>query len=161
MKDSTATKWARAAAGLVGLLAVTVVLALAPASSPTVTVTKTTTAPDGKVTVEKTVKPADDSALDRTLSRGGDLLVRLGLAAAAAFVAGAVVQRTLLGKFAFKAGGVELPDIEAAVTTSADALEELRASIDEQRDLVQQAAVRARLALELAASLTRAEDNKG
>lgn len=91
-----------------------------------------TEAPAGTTTVEKTTV-ADDSTVERALGDGGLLLVRLGVAAGAAFLAGAVVLRVLLGRYGFKAGGVELEDVTTGVAASAEALAALTKVVDELR----------------------------
>jgi hypothetical protein len=68
-----------------------------------------------------TTKEADASLLERSLSNGGLLLLRIGVAALAAFIAGAVVQRTIMGNYAFKAGPLEVPElVEASETVLTD-----------------------------------------
>ena len=61
---------------------------------------------------EVTTAPNPNVA-ERFLGRSGLLVARMILLMLAAFVAGALVQRVLLGKFAFKAGGLELPEVQA------------------------------------------------
>jgi hypothetical protein len=52
---------------------------------------------------------------ERLLGRPGLWVARALLLLVAAFLAGALVQRMLLGKFAFKVGGLEIPEVEAPV----------------------------------------------
>jgi hypothetical protein len=78
-----------------------------------------------------TTKEADESVLERSLASGGLLLLRLGVAALAAFIAGAAVQRTIMGNYAFKAGPLEVPELAAA---SEAAVDELTALLDEQAE---------------------------
>lgn len=56
------------------------------------------------------------------LGQGGLWLVRILLVLLAAFLAGAAVQRTLLGNFAFKAGGLEVPPLPAPETEELEPL---------------------------------------
>jgi hypothetical protein len=79
-----------------------------------------------------TLREADDSLLDRALAGAGFLFFRIGLAALAAFLAGAVVQRTLLGSFAMKVGPVELPDLPAAANASMSAIRDVKDSLKRQ-----------------------------
>jgi hypothetical protein len=75
------------------------------------------------------------SWLDRALGGAGVILVgRLALAFAAAFITGGIVQRVLLGKFAFRAAGVELPEVAAA--ESSKSIRDLQAQIDIQQQLI-------------------------
>jgi hypothetical protein len=157
MDASRATGIAQLVAVVVAAVAVTVLLG-APTGNRDITITKTTTSPDGKVTVEKTVKPADDSALEKSLSRNGDLLIRIGLVAVVAFLGGAVTQRILLGKFAFKAGSVELPEVADAVASSDATIAQMSAALAEQGDFLQQVSETAASALRFAAeALARQE----
>lgn len=139
MAESTAKAVAGFAAALIGLLACFIVvwpgirdfsLGEDVYARRTVTETTRTEAPTGTTTVTKTVL-ADDSALERALGDGGLLLVRIGVAAAAAFLSGAVVLRILLGRYGFKAGGLELEDVTTGVAASAEALTALTKVVDE------------------------------
>lgn len=91
------------------------------------TVTRTSTVDE--VTVETVEEPNDASPFERAVAGGGLLLVRLTAVAAAGFVAGAVVQRILLGKFAFKAGTFELPDVGDVATATEEAIAALKADL--------------------------------
>ncbi|HEX8803080.1 MAG TPA: hypothetical protein VF743_02770 [Acidimicrobiales bacterium] len=114
-----------------------------------------TEGPDG-TEVRTTTKPSDDSTLERALGDGGLLLVRLGVAVAAAFLAGAVTIRILLGRYGFKAAGVELDDVtgEAAEKTAV-VLAALETEIDTHRQASADALRTAAEALRLAAETTR------
>ncbi|MGH9185487.1 MAG: hypothetical protein ACRD0U_06710 [Acidimicrobiales bacterium] len=109
---------------------------------------KETTTPDGDVTVERTTSDADDSLVERSLGAGGLLVVRTGAAVLAAFIAGAVVQRTLLGRFAFKAGGIEVPEVTTALSGSEQAIAELASALTREQ-------ARVAAALEAAAEATQ------
>jgi hypothetical protein len=61
---------------------------------------------------EVTTSP-NPNLTDRILGATGLWVARMLLVILAAFLAGALVQRVLLGKFAFKAGGLELPEVQA------------------------------------------------
>lgn len=98
------------------------------------------TAPDGTTTTERTTRPASTSALQRTLASGGLLMLRLGVVALAAFLAGAVVQRTLRGNFAIEvgAGGIKVPpEVRQAASQSARATVELGAAVQALATLVE------------------------
>lgn len=117
------------AAVAVAVFAGVTVLDADPAPT-TVTVTKRTLAPDGKVTEETTTKPSDDSAFEKVLARDGDVILGLALIALAGFLGGAVVQRVLLARYAFKAVGIEVPDISAAASESAASVADLRQTVE-------------------------------
>jgi hypothetical protein len=76
-----------------------------------------------------TTNEANDSLLERALSTGGLVLFRLAIVAFAAFIAGAVVQRAVLGRYSLKLGILELDDISAATTESVTALQTAIASL--------------------------------
>jgi hypothetical protein len=78
------------------------------------TVEKKTTAKgtEGSEKHEITTAP-NPNLTDRILGQAGLWVARVIMVLLAAFLAGALVQRTLLGKFAFKAGGLELPEVQA------------------------------------------------
>ena len=142
-RKGKADTWARVTAVLV--LAVGLVVVVAPAVldiadvfdgnafEPRNTTTRVTKVDaQGRESTETTEEEADDSFLERSLADGGLLLLRLGLIALAAFLAGAVVQRTLLGEFAVKAGPIELPARETAAI-SAKAIGDIQTGLDAQR----------------------------
>jgi hypothetical protein len=106
------------------------------------TTVKTTTNSDGEV-VERTTTPTDESLVEVALGGGGLLLLRLVAVAGAAFVAGAVVQHGLLGRFGFKAGGVEIPELTDVASTTEEGLAALR---EELRGVYQLSADAAQLA---------------
>lgn len=103
-----------------------------PTSEETTRTVKTTEAPDG-TTVETTETTVDDSALEQALSASGGLLLRIGLVAIAAFLAGAATQRILIGQYQLKAGPIEIPAEEAAEGLEAvkEQLEKLAAAVIE------------------------------
>lgn len=138
--EHTADGWAKFAAAVIGLIGLTVVvwptlraIDLDVASSDIDVTTKVIENEAGK-TVETTTTPSNPNVLERALGEGGLFLVRLGITFGAAFVAGAVVQRTLLADFAFKAGGVELPARKVA-EESADAIEALQRQVGQVEQL--------------------------
>ena len=125
---TTATRWAHAAVMLtlvVGLVLVSLE-AYRTRSTPPISDTSTTT----KSTTEKKTTGTGTETVDRLevttapkqnlpermLGQGGLWLVRILLVMMAAFLAGAAVQRTMLGNFAFKAGGLEVPPLPAPET---------------------------------------------
>jgi hypothetical protein len=79
------------------------------------TTTVTIVAPDGSRQVTTTVQPSP--LLDRVGAGGGTVLIELGLAALAAFLAGAVVQRTLRADFAVRLGPLTIPPLQEATST--------------------------------------------
>jgi hypothetical protein len=139
--EETANRWARLAALAVGLIALAVVvwpgvahLDLGDPYRDKQQVTeKVTISPAGARTVERTTSPAKPGLLDQALASGGLLLLRIGVAAAAAFLAGAATQRILLGEFAFSAGGVELPAVQEVADSTARAIELLQTKVRKQQ----------------------------
>ena len=79
-----------------------------------------------------TTGEAAGSFFERALAASGLLFLRLGLLLVAAFLAGAIVQRTLLGRFAFKLGPVEVPDLPQAAEASRDAINKIQAGVKRQ-----------------------------
>lgn len=63
---------------------------------------------------EVTTSPAGGSLIERALGAGGVLLLRLAVVSAAAYLAGALVYRTMSGTFPSEIGGVKFAE-EAAV----------------------------------------------
>jgi hypothetical protein len=82
--------------------------------------------PGRQTKVTTTVSPDKPSLLERAFGAGGYFIFRVALVAAAAFIAGALVQRTLLAKFAIKLPFVELADLPAATADSKQAIDALR-----------------------------------
>lgn len=112
-----------------------------------------TVAADGKKTLQTTTSPASPSLAERSLGDGGLLLLRIGVVALASFLAGAVVQRTILARFDLKVGGIEIPELTEATD---DAIVTLAARIERQED----ATTRALLTLaELSRSLAAQESD--
>ena len=118
-----------------------------PSPKTTKTVTKTRTRPGKRAQTTTTIvtetpgtssdtttttNEANDSLLQRVLTGAGFLFFRLALLCAAAFLAGAVVQRALLGRFAIKIGPVEIPELPAAAAASKNAISRVQASIKSQ-----------------------------
>jgi hypothetical protein len=95
------------------------------------TVIETTSATSSQVKpsteVTATKNEADDSFLERALGPGGLIVFRFAIVAFAAFIAGAVVQRTVMGQFAIKLGVLELGELQAATT---DSVAELKKTTD-------------------------------
>lgn len=81
-----------------------------PFRPPETVVTVVKTNADGEQTTQTTTKEADQSLVQRALATGGVLLFRVGIVAFAAFLAEAVVQRTLLGNFALKLVQLSFPN---------------------------------------------------
>jgi hypothetical protein len=79
-----------------------------------------------------TVAPRDRSLVERALGGSGLIFFRLGLVLVAAFLAGAIIQRALLGKFAIKLPFVELGDLPVTASASTEAIEALRADANKQ-----------------------------
>jgi hypothetical protein len=159
--EAQANKWARRAAAAV--LAIGAALIVAPAlislgevwenpfepeSSVTTVVTEK---PDGSTETRTTTSEASRSFVERSLAAGGLLLLRIGIVALAAFLAGAVVQRTILGDFAMKFGPVEVPALAQTAAASEKAIEEIKQELGRQADATRRAmGVAADNAIELA-----------
>jgi hypothetical protein len=73
-----------------------------------------------------TEKSGERSFLERVLGGNGVAVLQIGAALLAAFAAGAVTQRVLLGQYGFKLGGFELSEIAGAST---EALEKLKQEV--------------------------------
>jgi hypothetical protein len=155
--ERRANAWARGVAAVVFILGVAVVLVPAalhagdvfradPFKPRQTHVTVTQRTPRG-VSIVETERDADQSFVERSFAEGGLLLLRVGIVALAAFLAGAVVQRTLLSDFALKVGPVEVPELRRAAAVSDRALGDLTAALDSQAE-------RTARTLEVAASLT-------
>lgn len=126
-------RWARAT--VIGVFLVGVVVVVGPALAHMGTLFKNPfTVPVERRTVETfdahgtktgtqvTTAPAG-SFVERALSSGGVLLLRIGVVAAAAFLAGALVDRTMSGSFPSEIAGVKFAEQAGA------GLEELRAAL--------------------------------
>jgi hypothetical protein len=155
--ERRANAWARGVAAVVFTLGVAVVLVPAafhagdvfgadPFKPRQTHVTVTHRTPSG-VSIFETERDADQSFVERAFAEGGLLLLRVGIVALAAFLAGAVVQRTLLSDFALKVGPVEVPELRRAAAVSDRALGDLTAALDSQAEKTARA-------LEVAALLT-------
>jgi hypothetical protein len=70
--------------------------------------------------VTTSTSEANDSLVERGLSTGGLVLLRLAIVAFAAFIAGAVVQRAVLGQFGIKLGVLELGDVAAGTEQASE-----------------------------------------
>jgi hypothetical protein len=93
---------------------------------------------DGKKETETTISPDDRSMLDRGLSSGGLLLLRLGVVAVAAFLAGATVQRIIARDFSGKFGPLELQKVSRAAVASSVTVRDLTQALQTQKALAQQ-----------------------
>jgi hypothetical protein len=77
---------------------------------------------DGTLTGrEVTTSPAGGSLIERSLAAGGVLLLRLAVVSAAAYLAGALVYRTMSGTFPSEIGGVKFAEDAAVGLEKADA----------------------------------------
>lgn len=157
--------WARRAAIAVALLGLVVVVVPAAlhigqvlgddpfvARKRTVTVVREV---DGKTDTETTTSPEDTAVLDRALSSGGLLLLRLGVVAIAAFLAGATVQRVIAGDFSGKFGPLELRRVSKAAAASSTTVKELAQGVEDQMAVTRQAVA---LASQTARRLKALED---
>lgn len=126
-------RWARAT--VIGVFLVGVVVVVGPALAHMGTLFKNPfTVPVERKTVETfdehgtrtgtqvTTEPAG-SFVERALSSGGVLLLRIGVVAAAAFLAGALVDRTMSGSFPSEIAGVKFAEQAGA------GLEDLRVAL--------------------------------
>ena len=87
--------------------------------------------PDGRMSGrEVTTSPSGGSLVERSLAAGGVLLLRLAVVSAAAYLAGALVYRTMSGTFPSEIAGVKFAE-DAAV-----GLETAEANIEVVRDQV-------------------------
>lgn len=98
-----------------------------------------TTTPDGK-TVTKTTQKEEGSFLDRSLAEGGLLLLRFGIVVIAAFLAGAVVQRAILGRFDITLGPLSFPELKQVAAGTEKALEDLKLQLQAQKDATEDVA---------------------
>jgi hypothetical protein len=88
--------------------------------------------PDGTTIEKTTTSEAERSFAERSLASGGLLLLRLGAVAVAAFLAGAVVQRAILGRFDVKLGPFELPEAKQTAEASEAALAAVQEELGRQ-----------------------------
>jgi hypothetical protein len=147
-RDSANTwaAWAAVVTLLFGLIVVVVptlanldtILAADPFVPRETTTRVVESGPQGETTTT-TTQEADDSLVERLFSSGGLLILRLGLVAAAAFLAGAVVQRTLLGEFAIKIGPVDVPQLKDVAKAADDLGRDVVGRISALSDATQQA----------------------
>ncbi len=154
-------------AGLVAgsVLMAAVILAVPSASQPvqtqpsrTITDTTKSTNDGQKTTVETTHTAVSNapSLLERYLAEGRlELLVRFGLATIAAFLAGAVVQRTLLGQYAITLPFVTVPGVSETAASSAQAIGQVSDSLERQAEDTRTALTQAADALDAAALALR------
>lgn len=141
--DAFADSWARFATTVVlvgGLFLVLVpawngiadALGEDPFAQRTTTTEVTTEAPAGR-TVVRTVAPADESLIERSLASTGLLVLRVGIVLLIAFLAGAMVQRVLLARYGFKIGPLDLPEVKRAAEASGQATEDTKRALDSQQ----------------------------
>jgi hypothetical protein len=137
-RERDASKWARWAAAVVLILGTAFIVAPAARHlghiwenpfEPSQTVKRVVKTGAGETEVTTTTGEADRSFLERSLAAGGLLLLRIGVVAFAAFLAGAVVQRTLMGDFALKLGPLEIPQLKRAADESERALGEIQSHL--------------------------------
>lgn len=96
--------------------------------SPGQETTRTTVEGPTGTTTTITETPSDVALVGQVLGRGGLVLVRLAVAAGAAFLAGAAIQRILLASFAIKVAGVEIPDV---AKVGKETVEQVQGQIDD------------------------------
>jgi hypothetical protein len=134
----TVTTSVRQSAGPGARPKVTTTVVQSPATGTTPAQTTTTVVTETPAVGHETTttKEADDSLFERALAGAGFLFFRVALAALAAFLAGAVVQRTLLGDFAIKVGPLEVPDLPAAAEASKSAITKVKESLKRQTTLL-------------------------
>jgi hypothetical protein len=100
-----------------------------PAETTTTIVTEK---PSHSKETTTTTSEANESLFERGLAGAGFLFFRVALAALAAFLAGAVVQRVLLSDFAIKVGPVEIPGLTVAAEASKTAITQMKESLRRQ-----------------------------
>jgi hypothetical protein len=142
-QEDAANRRARQAATVVAVVGLIVVFLPAafhardvfgdPFRAGTTTKTVTTTVGNETTKTETTTSPSAQSLLDRGLATGGLLLLRLGIVALAAFLAGAVVQRIKLGDFALKLGPLELPALQRLTKNTYKSVENLTTAVAENK----------------------------
>jgi hypothetical protein len=130
--EARADKWGRLVAVLVLVLGLPIIVVPAllhmgdvwenPFVPSKTTVVEITTRPNGTQVRKTTTSEAERSFVERSLAAGGLLLLRLGAVALAAFIAGAVVQRAIMGRFDLKLGPLELAETKRAAEASEEAL---------------------------------------
>lgn len=95
---------------------------------------------DGKQEKETTTSPEDQTIIDRALSRGGLLLLRLGVVAMASFLAGATVQRIIAMDFSGKFGPIELRKLSKAAAASSTTVAAVARDLGKQMAVIQRTA---------------------
>jgi hypothetical protein len=140
--EARADLWGRVAAlVVVGVGLVVVVLPAVlhlgevwenPFVPSTTTVLEVTTRPNGTEVRKTTTTEAERSFVERSLAAGGLVLLRVGAVALAAFIAGAVVQRAILGRFDLKLGPLELTETKRAAEASEEGLAAVEAGLRDQ-----------------------------
>jgi len=96
------------------------------------TTVETFDAAGNRTGTEVTTEPAGGSLIERSLAAGGVLLLRLAVVSAAAYLAGALVYRTMSGTFPSEIGGVKFAEDAAVGLERADAnIEQVRTDVAE------------------------------
>jgi hypothetical protein len=75
------------------------------------TETKTTATGQTETTKKREIATTSEDFVGRTLGKTGPWFLRILLVVLAAFLTGAVVQRVILGKYAFEFAGLKVPDV--------------------------------------------------
>lgn len=97
----------------------------------------------------------EESLLDRAFTPGTLVLVRFGIVVLAAFLAGAAVQRVVLGRFAIKIGSFEIVEVETDPAVAA-LKAEVKTSIGETQTSLLKLATTVKADLEALRRETRA-----
>jgi hypothetical protein len=148
--DEAANRRARQTAAMIFVLGMLVVVLPAlwhlgavtrdPFTAPTSTKTVTTQVGKRTTSTVTTRSESSQSLLDRGLAAGGLLILRLGIVALAAFLAGAVVQRIKLGDFQLKLGPLEVPALQRLGASTEKSVETLTAAVADNKTVTERAA---------------------
>jgi hypothetical protein len=121
-------------------------------------VVEVTMQPDGTKVTKTTTEEAPRSFVERALAAGGLLLLRIGAVVLASFIAGAAVQRAILGRFDMKLGPLELPDLKDTAEETEAALgavqQELKSQVGATKEAMKVAAVATQGVIALRSQLT-------
>lgn len=173
--DQLARALGQAGAFLVLVISLVLVVTPAVAALPSVlsedpfkphqvvtTVDKSTYDSGSGVTTKETTTTnteASEDLLTRSLSSGGLLLLRIAVAGLAAFLAGAVIQRAVLGRFDIKVGPIELSELGKAAEAASGGIEKLSRRFTEvEKGLKAERTERRKLAQSAKAGLEALED---
>src|SRR5262245_24909162 len=144
--ERVATRWARAAVALIVVLGLVLIgleaihSGLAPPGSPSAktattvtTETKTTATGQTETTTKREIATKSEDFVDRILGKTGPWLLRVLLVVLAAFLMGAAVQRVILGRYALKLAGLEVPEVplEAIVPPKTEEVPQLPEKLPE------------------------------